>query len=740
MITKIDICKAASFSDNTISIDELKQFNYFFGANGTGKTTISKVIDEILLFPDCQIHWENGQELERRVYNRKFVENNFNSINPLKGVFTLGEQDAAIEARIEEIKKKIYEINTKLSNLNGTLNGVDQNKGKKTELHDLENKYEDRFFVQKQENDQYFAEAFEGFRGSKDKFKQKVLEESVSNNSIVYSREDLIYRASQLYSKNLSTEDPITEIQLANLNNLAKKPILIKKVIGKQDVDIAEMILKLGNNDWVQQGNEYYKKNENKCPFCQQMTTEGFAKSLNDYFDESYKRDCEEIDTLLSEYNTESQRVLSQLHRIKDENSQYLDMDAFVLGIQLLDSVIFKNLQLLETKIKEASQVCNLESIQEAGDLLNRLIREADIAINENNRLVSNIKNEKATLKGQIWRYIVKVLENDINEYKSQKEAIEKAIHGLEENIWKNEEAKKEATKELNQLEKQSTSIQPTLDGMNHILRTFGFHSFFLTRGDDDRTYRMIRENGVDAQSTLSEGERNFITFLYFYYLIAGSQSETGLSVDKVVVFDDPVSSLDSDVLFIVSSLIRNLIEDIRQKSATAKQVFVLTHNVYFFKELTYNSKRPKDGLLNEETFWLLRKGKSCSEIERQLSNPIKTSYELLWEEIRNGKYNNLTLQNTLRRILEAYFKMLGGIHLDQMYLKFDGEDRIRCKDLCSWVNDGSHSGGILSDEYYSPPDDSTVERYLDIFKQIFEKHEQLSHYNMMMGVEAGKE
>lgn len=79
---------------------------------------------------------------------------------------------------------------------------------------------------------------------------------------------------------------------------------------------------------------------------------------------------------------------------------------------------------------------------------------------------------------------------------------------------------------------------------------------------------------------------------------------------------------------------------------------------------------------------------------------------------------------------------MLGGIQLDELYTHFDGNDRIKCKDLCSWVNDGSHSGGILSDEHYSTPDDTTVERYLQVFKEIFKQCEHTAHYNMMIGID----
>jgi wobble nucleotide-excising tRNase len=99
-----------------------------------------------------------------------------------------------------------------------------------------------------------------------------------------------------------------------------------------------------------------------------------------------------------------------------------------------------------------------------------------------------------------------------------------------------------------------------------------------------------------------------------------------------------------------------------------------------------------------------------------------------------------MTIQNTLRRILESYFKLLGGISLNELYKNFEGDDIIKCKDLCSWLNDGSHPGGILSDEHFSMPDEATVNRYLQIFKEIFEKCDHAAHYNMMMGIAPEKE
>ena len=55
------------------------------------------------------------------------------------------------------------------------------------------------------------------------------------------------------------------------------------------------------------------------------------------------------------------------------------------------------------------------------------------------------------------------------------------------------------------------------------------------------------------------------------------------------------------------------------------------------------------------------------------------------------------------------------------------------CRSLLCWVNDGSH---CVPDDYSVIPDQEQAERYLKVFKQVFEVTGHVQHYNMMMGVE----
>ena len=126
-----------------------------------------------------------------------------------------------------------------------------------------------------------------------------------------------------------------------------------------------------------------------------------------------------------------------------------------------------------------------------------------------------------------------------------------------------------------------------------------------------------------------------------------------------------------------------------------------------------------------------MRKLNQLSKFQKHNTNPIKTSYELLWIEARNPDRSNLSIQNTLRRILENYFKILGHIDPDTICGYFEGKDKLICNSLFSWVNAGSH---FAHDDLFVSIDDSTIDGYLEVFKQIFIKSGHEAHYNMMMG------
>lgn len=727
MIESVTIANTATFGSPPEKLTGLSRFNYLFGSNGTGKTTISRVIADPLSHPDCCVTWQHGRPLETVVLNRDFIDKNFSQ---LKGVFTLGERHKDVLDKIETAKQQLDKEQAILARLKATLEGEDGTGGKNGELTHLEMEFREKCWLQKQKQDQKFQGAFTGYRSDREKFKKKVLDELQANNAPLRPLIDLEKRANTIFGETPTKENSIPTLDTAALLAHESNPILTKRVIGKDDVDIAAMIKKLGNSDWVRQGRKFYEVNDQVCPFCQQVTTDAFAASLEEYFDETFEADSKAIDTLLSEYALDATEIRTLGDKIIAAPGKFLDLEQFKSQKAVLDQMISANQLLLDKKKNEPSAIVELKSLATVCTAITELINAANAQVADHNYMVENITTEKRDLTAEVWRFVLKELEVDSTQYREKKAALEKAIANLNEKINETRTRIGDKLREIFELEKQTTSIQPTIDGINAILSRFGFDSFKLAMGADKKSYRLIRHTGEDARETLSEGEKTFVVFLYFYHVLRGSLSETGITTDRIVVFDDPVSSLDSDILFIVSSLIREVCEEVRQGSGHIKQVFVLTHNIYFHKEVTFHERR-KSGRLNEETFWIVRKLGLLSKVERHEDNPIKTSYELLWMDVRKFNPANTRIENTLRRILEHYFTILGDYSLDDLYAKFEGQEKVLCRSLFSWVNAGSH---YAYDDVYVTPSETVVQSYLKVFRAIFKKTDHFSHYTMMMG------
>ena len=118
-------------------------------------------------------------------------------------------------------------------------------------------------------------------------------------------------------------------------------------------------------------------------------------------------------------------------------------------------------------------------------------------------------------------------------------------------------------------------------------------------------------------------------------------------------------------------------------------------------------------------------------------NNPVTSTYEMLWSEIKNAKLNphesnTLSLANTMRRIIEHYFNLLGGMDLSKFHLSFPDGERQVFKSLISWANAGSHSA---FDDYSATPNLYDAQNYLKVFRDLFDKTGHIAHYNMMMKI-----
>ncbi|WQT38843.1 AAA family ATPase [Helicobacter pylori] len=744
-ISQIVLKNAATFDGDGASFKDLNSINFIYGANGSGKTTTSSFLKNLAenriedKFANSKIEWHNDEILKIEVYNKQFKEEQFRN-SQVKGIFTLGKKTNENLENIESKKESINKENEKNTKNEKSLQKLKQEREEKEK--DFTDSCWEKLY---KKNEEDFKETLEGFK-LKMKFKEKILKEFKNNehNEIEIGKlEKLKENIRIVFSKNQTELVPL-EYNLTDFDSVENHSIWEQKIVGSSDAIIADLIKKLSNEDWVAQGREYLSKDGNACPFCQQETiTEEFKKQLESYFDTSYQESTDTIKKMKEDYASRTAEMLERLDEIvKTEQNNLqtkLDTEIFKRIIETLRSKINGNRQKMHDKSKEMSRSFDLESTKNEIKEIRDLIGTANQQIANHNEMIKDIQNQKKICKEQTWKFLVNEFKSDIQKYNKKDCGLEKGINNLEKQISENQEKIKELENEIRELEKNMVSIKPIVNKINALLKGYGFTNFSLACTEDEKSYRIQRESGQLVGETLSEGEVTFITFLYYYHLTKGSLKENDISKNKVLVIDDPISSLDSNILFIVSVLVKELMKEAMKEKTNIKQVIILTHNTYFYKEITleYDLKRYHQG---KYSFWIIRKDNNVSKIEKFEKNPVKNSYELLWQEVRlakekQAKENNISwvsLQNVMRRIIEYYFRILGGIKYNDLRCFENIEEKRVCNSFISWLNDGSHG---ISDDLFVQSQDTSIETYLKVFENIFKVTGHEAHYKMMMGI-----
>ncbi|MCS4436182.1 AAA family ATPase [Aquiflexum gelatinilyticum] len=734
MITSINIKNIATYDPvNGVNIDGLKKVNFIYGANGCGKTTLSNFLQNPAdgKFTHCSVNWKNEAPLKALVYNKEFREQNFGN-GKLNGVFTLGQATTTEIKVIEDKTEELKVIKSDGVKKRETLNTQKQKK------EDLEKEFTEsswKKIYKKYDNE--FKEAFVGSMKSGELFKNRLLQEFANNTATLKTVEELREKATTIFGEVPQNISPINTINYDRILDIELEPVWNKIIVGKADVDIAKLIQKLNINDWVNQGRSYIQEDDDTCPFCQQPTIkEDFKIQLENWFDETYLNDIKAVKELKQEYNSLSQNLINELNGIetnqKNVRDTKLNVDKFSAYLKTLISQNTTNSEFLNNKIKEPSRSIELVSLKEQLDLIADLITNANTEIKKHNDIVANFNTEKSNLIKSIWKFIIEEFRTDIAKFNSDKTGLETGITALQTQLTAKLTEFSKLNAEIQNLSKNVTSIQPTIDEINRLLKSYGFLNFEIVPTAEKGFYQIQREDGEIAEATLSEGEITFITFLYFLQRAKGGETEESVNEERILVIDDPISSLDSNVLFVVSTLIKEIIKNVKSDVGKIKQIILLTHNVYFHKEVSYEGLNRKG---EKSQFWILRKNNKISTIHFYgLNNPIQSSYELLWREIKEWENNSgITIQNTLRRILENYFSILGSKRDDVLINKFSSqEEREICRSLLSWANEGSHT---LPDDLFIEAPNGTITKYLEVFKNIFSHTENIGHYNMMMGI-----
>ena len=723
MITSIRLPLRTPFGHEQVMIDGLDRVCFFFGPNGSGKTTISQLIADESSLPDSNaIQWDGGNPVRVYVYNRNFITANFANKASVPGVFTMGKGMVDAQKKIDELTEAIERDKSKKEAAQGNLEQA------RTELQAAQTQIVEACWSTKRAIPAELQKQMPG-HNTKARFKDGLLEHvaAAKDDDAKPDMAEIEKRAAIVFDDTVTAASDLPQIDLQRLISCEGADIFGKAIVGKEDIPIAAFITRLGISDWVEQGQKHIEGDV--CPFCQEHTlTDKLKADFESFFDETYQTDKNDLRAAAQRYADEADGIIAILKGIVTTHADFLDVPSLEARIAELDSNVNGNNALLHQKQNEPSRSVTLVSAKGICDAIQQLLDNAATAISNHNDMILHRAEQKADVVADLWRYAAITARPSVVPLQKNETTAYNKITGLTNSISKIDGRIRQNTEELRKAEASLTNVKETADAINVLLGRFGFTSFRIVVAEDKTSYRIERKDGTPVEDTLSEGEASFLTFLYFYHLMNGSLESSGTTDRRVVVIDDPITSMDADVLFVTSSLVRQLAKEARDGNGNTEQLIVLTHNITFHREVTYVRKKEGD---SETSYYLVRKTGDHSVVEQCEKNPVISTYELLWKDFLREDCNPLTAQNIARRITETFFKLIGDPDLDGVITSMASPDREIARSYLAWANAGSHSP--FDDETFQNTGES-IDVYRRVLETIFESAGYIQHYEDMIG------
>lgn len=664
MIKKIlKIKNFGSFTNFEAKSDlkEFQKYNLFFGLNGSGKTTLSKLfkclndgniskdLDDKAFKEDFDILIDENQHITEfqentycnyiKIFNQDFVNNNLfldnNNAQTNALTYTIGEV-------AKDIKEKISELNSKLLSYYIDVQGkrvlISQNdyENKQKELEGIYKASADkiRFDLQIKNAPEYNKKHFE-----QDYFRNENVTISITENE---KNEN-----ANKYIQPVKNTIAAINIDVITNNTLTEIETLLSKEIKRANIK-EELV------QWLEKG-ILFEESEKICPFCNNPIA-NWKQRYNE-IQNIVKKDDNYI-----EYEKRLSDFLLSLHNalgIIKNNLFALRIDDFCNKIsqEILDNyaTIYNNYQkfienlieLLNQKKKNPDNIFSIidKSVVEQyitiKNTLNQLITEHNTNIANNESIRNNAKNLV------IQYYIQECKENVLN--------IINQLNDIESKIKQDNVRIQLIENEIKTLNAELTNQKaPMAEIEKYIYIVFGHKKFNLIYIESDKSYYICRENGEIAKN-LSEGEKTVIAFAYF---LATLKTRNFDLKNAIVVIDDPVSSLDQQYLF---NLI-NLLALKFNKTSSFGQLFVLTHNFYFFKKFRAILKYKKEnGNAIYELFQINKRDSSIIENADDYLRDFTSEYTHTIKYLKQvqaldeTKIKEIPLGNSIRKILEIF-------------------------------------------------------------------------------------
>jgi len=663
---------AGILADRTPKSESLEflKYNLVYGFNGTGKTTLSRILASLetgkhnpRLLMDCEfeVDLDDGTRLacpkslaglEERicVFNKDFVENHLRwadgRANP---IFYISREQADAAEELKKLEKKLPEIETKLDG---------ENKLAEANKKALQEFKRDRARLISQR-----------LREGNRKYEAPNLTsdyETLELDATAILPDDKLDSVAAVCAQT-SAGTEVNELQI-NFEDIASVIRLTGKFAHETAGSILteDLVQHPSMVPWAREGFEYHEAWElGACLFCGNEIPGERRKQLAGAFNAKLQHFVNNVQTAKERASALGVALNNTKSNAPDSGALSPDLRAafsaaksdFQEHIEKTIKMVLQAEKMLSAKldVPTASMDDTLPMPAEFQENINSS-RAAMKAINyiiaRHNEVVLDFDRHQSEARLCIRKHYLTEsktnYENLIKEKKIAQEAADKTQSTLDD-----------AKEKIRELKLKVQTHGPAAAAINSLVRTYLGHDE-LTISAVDEGYELHRY-GQLVRGEPSEGEKTAIALCYFISTLPANDRKLK---DLIVVVDDPISSLDTKAMNFACSMIRHRLEE-------AAQLFVFTHNqncMNEFKKAWKNWAREDAKETKARLFFIDVKkpadGGSRNATLIKMSKLLRehdSEYHFLVQKVLQFELDGLECQyafmmpNVMRRVLDVF-------------------------------------------------------------------------------------
>ncbi|EWM59915.1 hypothetical protein Y016_03705 [Streptococcus thermophilus TH985] len=640
MITELQL-PSDRFFNTTYS--GLKQKNFIYGKNGTGKSTITQTISDLF-------HATH----DVRIFQ------GFDSVaeNSALNAISLGRENASIQPQIDQVSLQISELEKDLiANDSRPDNLYARYQSKEKEYKEQEKSINNNFSSSASKLKREHTDLTGVYYDIRN-FKRDIecIENSVSSVLLSDTETEQLQQLMKQEEIKIETKQSFPNVDVSGFleatneiitTELAKSIILEFSTIEEQN--------------WVREGLNYHEEGD-VCAFCNNPISEQRLDQLNHYFSDNVKK----FETRLSgaiEHLKSKKYEISKINVI--EPSQFYPI--YREQISVLNTSILKLIQkytqfldfLIKTLEKRKSNLFTTmsEISYKIPDSFESIKEQYGKIYVENKKYGQDLTIKKEEAKNKLRLNLVNIELSGMNYSQEISDLKDLGIEKkrLADELKNNQNNLLALRTQKYDLISQTIDESIAAERINKALRSLGNHSFqlVLVSGEQKGQYTIKNIDGSTRDvDTLSTGEKNIVSFLWFLADLDNPSKKT--ENPQIIIFDDPMNSNDDTTQYLIISYLQDLINNLSEN----QQLFILTHNIHFYLNVRYDwwRKASKTKL----TLHLKKiDGKSKILPIETKDKDLKTSYDALWTELKWLYQQDKPdfMLNPIRRIFETFSK-----------------------------------------------------------------------------------